>query len=138
MAFSGNVDEAGQANANTFDLSHLGPDRLLVLFAGASAIGFGGLALVLHVMGESVPRSSVSGFSDLGGAVFGFSIACVFGFGLLLAYNSMARKPAEGSVLALAFSIVLLAFGALPGLIAGIVGLVGALTGIVRNMRFIA
>ena len=122
----------------TFDLTKIGPDRLLVLFGGAAAIGFGALALVLQIMGESVPRTLVGGFSELGSAVFGFSIACVFGFGLLLAYNAMGNRRAEGSILALAFSIVLLAFGALPGLIAGIVGLVGALTGIVRNMKFVS
>lgn len=136
MSFSGTYDET--ETPAKFDMSKLGPDRMLVLFGGACAIGFGALALVLYMMGESFPRSGVAGFSELGSAVFGFSIACVFGFGLLLAYNSMGRKPAEGAVLALAFSIVLLAFGALPGLIAGIVGLVGALTGIVRNMQFVS
>jgi nucleoside permease NupC len=60
----------------------------------------------------------------------------VFGLALLLSFSVMAARPAEGAILALAFSVVLLAFGALPGLIAGIIGLVGALTGIVRNLRF--
>lgn len=137
MAFSGTVDET-QEKANALDLSSLGPDRLLVLFSGACAIGFGALALVLYIMDETLPRMGITGFSALGGAVFNFAVAAVFGLGMLLAYNSMGRKPAEGSILALAFSIVLLAFGALPGLIAGIVGLVGALTGIVRNMKFVS
>lgn len=130
--------DAHAGTATIFDLSAMGPDRLLVLFGGIAAIGFGALALVLQIMGETVPRATVVGFSALGSAVFGFAVAAVFGLGLLLAYSSMARKPAEGSILALAFSIVLLAFGALPGLIAGIVGLIGALTGIVRNMKFVS
>lgn len=138
MSLGGTYDEDGPTRASTIDISRLGPDRLLVLFASASALGFGALALVLYSVGETFPRSNITGFSPLGSAVFGFAIAIVFGLGLLLAYNSMGHKPAEGSIIALAFSIVLLAFGALPGLIAGIVGLVGALTGIVRNMRFTA
>lgn len=131
--------ETDTATTNpTFDLSTIGPDRLLVLFGGVSALGFGSLALILHIMGETIPLTGIVGLSGLGSAIFGFAIATVFGFGLLLAYTSMGRKAAEGSILALAFSIVLLAFGALPGLIAGIIGLIGALTGIVRNMRLVA
>ncbi|HVM44955.1 MAG TPA: hypothetical protein VM582_03375 [Candidatus Thermoplasmatota archaeon] len=128
--------ETETAGATLLDLTRLGPDRLLVLFAGISAIGFGALALVLYLMGEAYPRVSLTGYSALGGAVFSFAVAAVFGLALLLSFGTMAARPAEGAILALAFSVVLLAFGALPGLIAGIVGLIGALTGIVRNLRF--
>lgn len=122
----------------TIDLAKLGPDRLLVLFAGVSAIGFGGLALLLYLMGESYPRVAFGGYTELGGVVFSFALALVFGLALLLSFSTMATRPAEGAILALAFSVVLLAFGALPGLIAGIIGLVGALVGIVKNLRFSA
>lgn len=124
------------AGGTIFDLSKLGADRLLVLFAGVAAIGFGSLALVLYFMGESFPSAGLMGYSALGGAVFSFAVALAFGLALLLSFGTMATRAAEGAILALAFSVVLLAFGALPGLIAGIVGLVGALTGIVRNLRF--
>lgn len=116
-------------------LAKMSPERLLVLFAGVAAIAFGGLSLVLSLMGEPYPRAIV-GYTLLGGAIFGFVIALAFGLALLLAFAQMGVKPAEGSILALAFSVVLLAFGALPGLIAGILGLVGALTGIVRHLSF--
>ena len=133
---SDHVHEEEAATGTFFDLTKLGADRLLILFAGISAIGFGSLALVLYFMGESFPSAGLMGYSALGGAVFSFAIALAFGLALLLSFGTMAARPAEGAILALAFSVVLLAFGALPGLIAGIVGLVGALTGIVRNLRF--
>ena len=128
--------EAETERGTIFDLSKLGADRMLVLFAGIAAIGFGSLALVLYFMGEAFPSAGLMGYTALGGAVFSFAVALAFGLALLLSFGTMAARPAEGSILALAFSVVLLAFGALPGLIAGIVGLVGALTGIVRNLRF--
>lgn len=121
---------------SVLDLSKLGADRMLVLFGGIAAIGFGALALVLYFMGESFPTAGLLGYSALGGAIFSFAVSLAFGLALLLSFGTMGTRPAEGSILALAFSVVLLAFGALPGLIAGIVGLVGALTGLVRNLRF--
>ena len=123
---------------SVLDLSKLGADRMLVLFAGIAAIGFGSLALVLYFMGETFPSTGLLGYSALGGAVFSFAVSLAFGLALLLSFGTMGARPAEGAILALAFSVVLLAFGALPGLIAGIVGLVGALTGIVRNMKFVS
>lgn len=120
---------------SSFDLASLPVERLLVVIGGLCAIGFGTLALVLDLRGE-VTTTSFVGFTSMGGAVFSFAIALVFGLGLLLAFAKMGRQPAEGAILALAFSVVLLAFGALSGLIAGIVSLVGALTGLVRNLRF--
>ena len=122
--------------SGVLDLSKLGADRMLVLFAGVAAIGFGSLALVLYFMGESFPAAGLLGYSALGGAVFSFAVTLAFGLALLLSFSTMGARPAEGAILALAFSVVLLAFGALPGLISGIVGLVGALTGVVRNLRF--
>lgn len=121
--------------ARPFDVRALPPDRLLVLVAGICAVAFGVLAFILYFAGETYPRTAW-GFSALGGAVFSFAVALAFGLGMLLAFSQMAHRPAEGAILALAFSVVLLAFGALPGLIAGVVGLVGSLVGIVRNMKF--
>lgn len=130
-------EENAAAPTSSFDLARLGPERLLALFSGLSAIGFGLLALVLHLTGSSrYPAASVVGDVPFGGVLFSFAVAAVFGFGMLLAFRTMATRPAEGSILALAFGIVLLAFGALPGLIAGILGLIGALVGLVRNVKF--
>jgi hypothetical protein len=89
---------------------------------------------MLRLMNQDEPY--FSSFATIGGAVFGFAVALVFGLALLLAAARMAQKGAEGGILALAFSVVLLAFGGMPGLIAGIVGLIGALTALVRNLKF--
>ncbi|HEX2022096.1 MAG TPA: hypothetical protein VHH36_05240 [Candidatus Thermoplasmatota archaeon] len=118
-------------------VERMGADRLLVVLGGVSALAFGSLALVLHLVGEGYAWArTFSGFTTLGGVVFTFALTLVFGFFLLLAYTQMERKPAEGAILALAFSIVLLVFGSTPGVIAGLLALVGSLVGIVRNLRF--
>jgi len=135
MAPEDNYEET--TTTPTFDLARLGTERLLALFSGVCAIGFGALALVLHLTGAAAyPGAFVVGYTLAGGAIFSFAVAAVFGLGMLLAFRAMATRAAEGSILALAFSIVLLAFGALPGLIAGILGLIGALVGLVRNVKF--
>lgn len=122
-----------------FDIARLGADRLLTLFGGISAIGFGALALVLVLMDQTVPGPAFAGgYTLVGGAIFSFAVSTVFGLALLMAYTTMMRRPAEGAILGLAFSVILLAFGSTPGLIGGIVGLVGSLVGIVRNMKFVA
>lgn len=127
-----------EAEATGFSLTRYPPDRLLTLLAGVSAIGFGALTLILYFMGESIPRVYYNGYTLLGGIVFGFAISLVFGLSLLLAFASMEKRPAEGAILGLAFSVVLLAFGGMAGLIAGILGLVGALVGVVRHMKLVA
>lgn len=120
------------------DLSRLGADRLLTLFGGLSAIAFGTLAFILHLIGEgSEWARSFTGLSTVGGVIFTFALTIVFGLFLVLAFMKMESRPAEGAILGLAFSIVLLAFGSTPGVIAGILGLVGALVGIVRNLDFV-
>lgn len=120
-------------------LERLGADRLLVLLAGVCAIAFGLLALVLHLVGEGYAWArAASGFTTLGGVIFTFALTLVFGFFLLAAFRLMEARAAEGAVVALAFSVVLLAFGSTPGVIAGLLGLVGSLVGIVRNLRFTA
>lgn len=135
MAINQSFEEP--TTSQTIDITRFSPDRLLTLLAAICALGFGTLSLVLYFMGESVP-GVVIGYTVMGSVVFSFAIALVFGVSLLLAFSAMDKRPAEGAILGLAFSIVLLAFGALPGLIAGILGLVGALVGLVRNVKFVS
>ena len=130
--------QAATRERTSVDLTKLGSDRLLTLLGGLCAIGFGTLALVLHLVGEgSEWARSFTGFTSLGGVIFTFALTLVFGIFLLLAFMKMESRPAEGAILGLAFSIVLLAFGSTPGVIAGIMGLVGSLVGVVRNLDFV-
>lgn len=118
-------------------LDRLGTDRLLVLLAACCAIGFGTLSVFLQLMGTNV---GLPGFAPVStaSAVFTYAITLVFGVFLLLAFQKMRGAPTEGAVLGLAFSIVLLFFGATAGMLAGLLGLVGALLGLLRNLKFAA
>lgn len=115
-------------------LERFSAERLLVLLGGASALAFGSLSLLLSLLGEGYAATPL-GFTRLGGSLFAFVLTLVFGLFLLLAYGMMERRPGDGSVMAIAFSVVLLAFGGAAGTIGGLVGLVGALVGVVRNLR---
>lgn len=126
-------DDAAAPWATPF--TRYGPDRLLVVLAGLSAIAFGVLLFVLQLTGEAFPRA-LTGFTSFGGSIFTFAVALVFGLLLLLAFTKMGPQPAEGSVVALAFAIVLLVFGGTAGMVGGILGLVGSVFGLIRNVKW--
>jgi len=115
-------------------LDRMGTDRLLLLLASCCAIGFGTLSVFLQLLGNNVGLPGLAPTSNAN-AVFTFAITIVFGVFLLLAFQKMATAQTEGAVLGLAFSIVLLFFGATAGMLAGLLGLVGALLGLLRNLK---
>jgi hypothetical protein len=116
------------------DLDALGAERLLVLVGGASALLFGLLTFVLAAVdGRAFAFSQPFG---TGGAVITLVLTLFFGVLLLHAMVTMARKPVEGSVLALAFALVLLIFGGMAGMVGGILGLVGGAMGLLRNGKW--
>jgi hypothetical protein len=137
MTLAGDAVEPAAGTSWSDALHRLGTDRLLVLLAGACAIGFGTLAALLELAGG---RVGPSGFAAATGAaaVFAYAVALVFGAFLLLAFGAMRAKPTEGAVLALAFSLVLIFFAGLAGTIAGLLGLVGSLLGLLKNVKLTA
>lgn len=117
------------------ELMRLAPDRLLVLLGGVSALLFGALTVLLQAL-DLVDLRGPAGFTSTGGVVLAFVVSLAFGLALLLAFVTMEQRPAEGAILALAFSVVLLAFGNIPGIIAGILALVGSLVGLLRHVKW--
>lgn len=115
------------------DLQALPAERLLVLLGGAGALVFGLLVFVMEVaQGRAFDATRAFG---PGGVVLALILNVLFGLLLLHAVTLMSRTPAEGAVLAFAFSIVLLMFGGAGGAIGGILGIVGAAFALVKNVK---
>lgn len=115
------------------ELQGLPADRLLVMLGGASALVFGLLVFVF----EAVEGRAFAGTARFGtgGVVLSFVLCLMFGLLLVHAMALMARKPAEGAVLAFAFSMVLLMFGGVGGMIGGLLGVVGGAFALIRHVK---
>lgn len=126
--------EAYEQSTPWSNLESLGAARLLVLVGGVSALLFGVLTFVLAAVdGRAFAYQLPFG---TGGAVVSLILTLFFGVLLLHAMVSMARKPVEGAVLALAFGLVLLVFGGMAGMVGGILGLCGGALGLVRHGKW--
>ncbi|MGQ0535311.1 MAG: hypothetical protein ACT4PT_04490 [Methanobacteriota archaeon] len=107
-------------------------ERVLVLLGGGAAVAIGVLAFAFDAVG----RVGTFGAERAGGPLLTFVIDLVFGAFLLCSYRAMARSTTEGSVLAIAFSIVLLAFGGTAAVIGGILGIIGGVVALLRLPRW--
>ncbi len=87
---------------------------ILIVLGGYFSLGIGSFHFILTILER---------FDSL--KVFYFVINIVFGFGLLLSYYRIEDEMRKWSMLALVFSLVLIAIGGIVGALSGLIGVFG-------------
>ncbi|GEM_PF-1677744 len=98
------------------ELEKLSLHSILLVISGYMALGIGTLHFVLSVIGDF--RAAL---------IFHLVINVVFGLAILISYSRIKRdlEAKKWAVLSLIFSIVLVTFGGIVGILAGLVALFG-------------